>query len=371
MNPRLTDLEPSLIRAINARKRPADLDLGLGEPVLAPDPEPLRRATEWLIAHGCRYSPNLGFDDVRAAVGEYLGLPGERCCLTHGSQEALYLALKTALGGPSDEVLVVEPGYPAYAKIARMEGLPVRSVGLDPDRGFQPDAARVLSALRPETRMVVLASPNNPTARVWPRAELDRLVAGLQDRWLVWDEVYRELCYVAYARPDYARTLWVGGLSKCSALTGLRLGWLGAPPELMPLVLRAHQLVTTAASTYAQRVALELLGEGGLARQLPAYRERRRLLLEALEEAHLEFVEPEGAFYCMIRVPPERGGSLAAAADLLDACRVVTVPGVAFGAEGWIRASWAGEPDTVREGLRRIAERFAGKAGAPRRDSEG
>lgn len=358
MNPRLTSLEPSLIRELNARKKPGDIDLGLGEPVLSPDPAVLEAGLRWMNDNGCRYSPNLGFLEVRQAVGDYLGLPAERVCLTNGSQQALYLALFTALDPERDEVLVVEPGYPAYAKIAQMLGLKVRSACLSGESGFAPSASPVLAALRPETRAVVLASPNNPSARIWPRAELERLQAGLENRYLVFDEVYRELYYTPEppARPAMEQTLVVGGLSKCAALTGLRLGWLGAPADLMPLVLRAHQLMTTACSTYSQRVALELLQAGRIGAQRPLYLERRQSLLEALDG--LQAVEPEGAFYCMVKIPGSTG-SLEVALQLLEQERVVTVPGVAFGAEGWLRISWAGDPEDVRFGLERLQRFFS------------
>lgn len=357
MNPRLTTLEPSLIRELNARKQPGDLDLGLGEPVLPPDPSVLEAGLQWMADNGCRYSPNLGFPEVRAAVGDYLGLPAERVCLCNGSQQALYLAMVTALDPDKHEVLVVEPGYPAYAKIAQMLGLKVRSASLPGEQQFRPDAERVLSQLRPETGAVVLASPNNPTGRIWPRAELDRLRQGLGERYLVFDEVYRELYYTENlpARPALDQTLLVGGLSKCASLTGLRLGWLGAPQPLMPLILRAHQLMTTAASTYAQRVALEMLQRGLMGAQRPLYLERLANLKASLGD--LTVIEPEGAFYCMARIPG-RTGSLETALRLLEQERVVSVPGVAFGAEGWLRLSWAGDLQDVRLGLERLQRFF-------------
>lgn len=360
MNPRLTTLEPSLIRELNAKKQPGDLDLGLGEPVLGPDHEVLERSLEWVRQHGMRYSPNLGFPEVRAAVGEYLGLPAERVCLTNGSQQALYLAMVAALDPSEHEVLVVEPGYPAYAKIAQMLGLTTRSVQLSGAEGFAPDAERVLSAVTPSTRAVVLASPNNPSARIWGSEQLGRLRDGLADRLLIFDEVYRELYYTPEppARPLLDHTLVVGGLSKCASLTGLRLGWLGAPRELMPLVLRAHQLMTTAASTYGQRVALELLQRGLMGAQRPLYEEKRRSFLQAA--TGLEIVEPEGAFYCLVRIPFATG-SLEVALQLLEGERVVTVPGVAFGAEGWLRLSWAGEAEDVRLGLERLRRFFSSR----------
>ncbi len=356
MNPRLTTLEPSLIRELNARKKPGDLDLGLGEPVLPPDPTVLEAALEWVTRNGMRYSPNLGFDEVRAAVGNYVGLSQDRICLTNGSQQALYLALLTALDPEHHEVLIVEPGYPAYAKIAQMLGIQCRSVHLR--HPFTPDAHHVLAHVQDKTRAVVLASPNNPTALIWPDQQLQILRTGLEDRWLIFDEVYRELYYTPTppARPELDHTLLVGGLSKCASLTGLRLGWLGAPKQLMPLVLRAHQLMTTAASTYAQRVALEILQRNLMGAQRPLYAQKRANLIESLDG--LQYIEPEGAFYCLVKIP-SRTPSLEVALQLLEQERVVTVPGVAFGAEGYLRISWAGDPDDVRFGLERLQRFFS------------
>lgn len=361
MNQRLATLGPSLIREINSRKRPGDIDLGLGEPVLRPDAEPFRRAAEWVAAHGCLYSPLPGFQDLRAMVDP----DPSRVIITHGSQEALYLGMRAAVAG-DDEVLLVEPAYPAYEKICQMEGLRYRTVAMDAADGFAPRAAPVLDALRPETRLVVLASPVNPTARVWPRAELELLAAGLGDRWALSDEVYRELYYTEAPPVSlaafHARTLVAGGLSKSHAVTGLRLGWLVAPKEIVTAATRAHQLITTSASTLSQRVAVELLGGAGATERTRAiYREQRAALLEALERERLPHVIPEGAFYCMVRIPSK--DSLQAAHALLDAERVVTVPGIAFGAsaEGWLRLSWCGEPQPVAEGLARMARFFAAR----------
>jgi aspartate/methionine/tyrosine aminotransferase len=368
MNPRLAQLEPSLIRQMHALKQAGDVDLGLGEPVVAPPIEPFRRATEWIERNGCRYSPTPGYGDLREAVARYLDVTSEQVVITHGSQEALYLALRVALDPRVDEVLIVEPAYPAPAKMCDMEGIAWRSVGLDED-SFEPDAARVLSALRPQTRMVILSSPCNPTGRLWPREALLELMEGLEGRYLLLDEVYRELHYGALPPPvmgnRYDRTIVVGGLSKSHAMTGLRLGWISTPPDLAAATQRAHQLLTTSASSFAQRVALELFNTlEGMGMQRHLYAQRRIGLLSALALEGLEHVEPDGTFYCMVRIPPGSDryvDSLEVAKSLLDVERVVTIPGVAFGqsSAGWLRVSWVGEPRVVADGLHRIASFFA------------
>lgn len=381
MNPRLREIAPSLIRAINARKRPGDIDLGLGEPVLRPDPAPFDTATAWVREHGCPYTPNAGSIALRQAVADYVAVPGldaaENVCITVGSEEALFLAIKTVCDPTADEVLIVEPAFLAYPKICALEGVAHRSVALSPEDGFRPRASVVLDALRPETRLVVLNSPANPTGRVWPAEELRALAAGLAARpgpptWVLSDEVYRELYYGAEPPESIARfhpqSLVAGSLSKSNALTGLRLGWLVGPREVVAGAVKVHQLVNTAASTYSEQVALTIFAEpASLAVHRPLYAERRAALLAVLERTGVPHIVPEGTFYCMVRLPEAMAGdSVGAAERLLGERRVVTVPGRAFGeaAEGWLRLSWVGDPPLVAEGVERIATFFAGAEAA-------
>lgn len=381
MNPRLAELAPSLIRALNARKRPGDVDLGLGEPTFRPDPAPFDEASAWVRDHGLPYSPNAGFGELREAVAAYHGFPcgtaAANAVITVGSEEALYLALKTLADPARDEVLLVEPGYLAYAKLCLLEGIPHRAVALSPEDGFAPRAETVLAAMRPETRVIVLNAPANPTARVWPEAELRALADGLAARRgppvrVVADEVYRELWYGDAPPASMARlhphTVTLGSLSKSCALTGLRLGWLVGPEEAVAAAVKVHALVNTAAGTFGQRVAMSLFARpDALSAHRPRYAERRALLLELLAAHGISHAPVEGAFYVFVRLPSALAGdSLGAAEGLLEAHRVVTVPGIAFGAagEGWLRLSWVAEPDALRAGIERIARFFAEAEGA-------
>jgi aspartate/methionine/tyrosine aminotransferase len=372
MNPRLTSISPSVIRSINDRKKEGAIDLGMGQPLFKPALFPLVRAVAWVEEHGCPYSPNAGFLELRAAIARhyqypYLSEPGT-VCITVGSQEALYLAMHGALDPEADEALVVTPTFPAYQKICQMLGVAVREVALDPATGFAPDAARVLAAVGPRTRLVALASPCNPTGRVWPEAELRRLTEGLSALphpvYLLSDEVYAEL-YFGAERPVspasfYRHTLVASSLSKSCALTGLRLGWVMAPSELSPTLLKAHQFTVSCVDTIAQRAAIEIFKTPEqLAAHRPLYQEQHAALLMALQAEGLEYIAPEGAFYCMVRVPPAwADDTMAAALQLMDRHNVVVIPGSVFGAEGFLRLSFVAPPEVVREGLGRIAAFF-------------
>ena len=368
MNRFVQTIPPSAIRLLHDRKRPDAIDLGLGQPLLHPEMAPLEAALAWVREHGCPYSPNPGFAELRAAIAQHFAYPGldtaDAVCVTVGSQEALYLPIKALLDPQLHEALVVTPTFPAYQKLCHLEGVPVREVALDPRTGFAPDAERVLQAVTERTRLVALGSPCNPTGRVWSESELRKLTAGLatlpQPPYLLSDEVYAEL-YFADTRPVspalfYPRTIVASSLSKSCALTGLRLGWVMAPPEAAQVMWKAHQFVVSCADTIAQRAGLEIFRRPQLLTQHRAhYLLQRQILLSALTEVGLQFVEPEGSFYCLIRLP-ERWAqrSMEAAQHILEGHNVSTMPSSIFGVEGFLRVTFVAAPETLREGVRRI-----------------
>lgn len=369
MNPRLTAIEPSVIRAIAAKKTPGAIDLGLGEPTLLPQQRFIAAAAEWAGQHGLKYTLNAGDAATRERIAAHYAYPGmsatENVCLTTGSQEAVYVTIKTLLDPARDEVLVVEPAYPAYLKIAQLEGIPARSVSLAAGGGFRYDVDAIVSAVGPRTRLIVIGSPANPTGRVITRADARRLAHELGTRggepvWILHDEIYRELTYVndpGYMAAEYPYTIVVNSLSKSNALTGLRLGWALAPSPAIEAIVKTHAWVTSTASTFAQRVAYEIFGEpGALAEQSAWYRRQRAGVLGILRDSGLEFIEPDGAFYVCVRLARGRD-SIAAAHALVEHHGVVAIPGRIFGEtlEGWLRLSFVAPLDAFAEGLQRIA----------------
>jgi aminotransferase len=285
--------------------------------------------------------------------------------VTSGSQEAVYVAIVTLLDPARDEVLIVEPAFPAYAKMAQMEGIAWRTVQMREAAAFAYDVDAILEALTPATRLIVIGSPANPTGRVLREADARRLARELLARggepvWVLHDEIYRELTYVedaGYVGRHYPYTVVANSLSKSNALTGMRIGWLIAPdPAIEPLV-RAHRYVTSTASAFGQRVAYEIFAEhGALQEQSAWYRAQRERVLAALEASGLAYVPIDGAFYVCVRLP-DGGDSYAAALELVERRGVAAIPGRIFGTEleGWLRLSWVAAIDDVAEGLRRIA----------------
>ena len=159
MNPKVLEIKGSLIREVAAKRRASSIDLGLGEPSLMPNPAHFAAAMEYVAEHGIKYSQNAGEPALREAIAAYYAYPGlsamENVCVTTGSQEAMYVALKTLLDPQTDELLVVEPAFPSYAKMARLEGVAVRAVEMREDDDFGIDAERIVAGLSAQTRAVV------------------------------------------------------------------------------------------------------------------------------------------------------------------------------------------------------------------------
>lgn len=369
MNPRLLTIEPSLIRAIAAKKKPDSIDLGLGEPTLLPQQRFLEAATRWAAEFGTKYTVNAGDLATRERIAKHYGYPGMRearnVCMTTGSQEAVYVTIKTMLDPATDDMLVVEPAFPAYVKMAQLEGIRTRRVQMREADAYRYDVDAVLGALTPATRLIVIGSPGNPTGRVLRRADARRLAGALQARggepvWVLHDEIYRELTYVddaGYVADFYPHTVVANSLSKSNALTGMRIGWILAPDRAIDELVKTHAWVTSTASAFGQRVAYEIFGEpGALGEQAAWYRKQREGVLAALQASGLAFVEPDGAFYACVRLP-HGGDSVAAAHRLVDECGVVAIPGRIFGEslEGWLRLSWVAPLEAFARGLERIA----------------
>ncbi len=373
MNPRVLEISGSMIRRVAARKRAASIDLGLGEPSLPPNFAHFEAAMEFVRARGARYTPNAGDPDLRAAIAGYYAYPGlrdaENACVTVGSQEAMYVTIATLLDPASDELLVVEPAFPSYVKMAALNGIAVRAVAMAERDDFAFDAERIVRALGERTRAVVLCSPCNPTGRAISPAQAALLARELERRGasiaLIHDEIYREQCFVE--RVDlarlYANTIVVGSLSKSNALTGLRLGWILGPASFVEQAVKVHAWIASCADVFAQRVALHVFETNAPGEHAAWYAARVVPTVAALRESGLRFIAPDGAFYACVELPGTQ--SLETALALVDEDDVVTIPGIAFGAslEGWLRLSWVAPENDVREGLRRIGARCVMREG--------
>ncbi|MCX6560143.1 MAG: pyridoxal phosphate-dependent aminotransferase [Candidatus Aminicenantes bacterium] len=369
----MKSIEKSLIRQVNDRADASCLNLGLGEPGFPPPRAILEHVRGHLAEWKAGYSAVEGLPELRRTVAEVAAGDGggaidpARVCITAGSQEALFVLLMTLLE-PGDEVLVPDPGFPAYPSIARVACGTAVAYPLGADNGFHLDPTDILARVTPKTKAIVLNTPNNPAGAVYGEGSLAGLAAGLAGSGIpvIADECYRALTFGSAPRSfirHYPDAVAVGSISKSHALTGWRLGWMIVPDRLVGRFSGVHQLAVTCASVVSQRAAIFAL-KGGADEECEANRtelkRRRDLALAALREhTGLLAREPEGAFYLFARADREcsrAGGSLALALKLIEEEKVVITPGAAFGpgGEGCLRISFAAEPDVITAGLERL-----------------
>ncbi|HEY8205439.1 MAG TPA: aminotransferase class I/II-fold pyridoxal phosphate-dependent enzyme [Pyrinomonadaceae bacterium] len=368
--PFLRGIEKSMIRKISDRARPGSISLGLGEPDL-PTPEVIvREAIRVLQEERNGYTLQAGLPELRERIaGDYphMNLNLDQVVVTAGSQESLYLILRT-LVEEGDEVLMPDPGFIAYPMITKITGGRDVRYRLPAKNDFGFDVEDFKNKISNRTKVVICISPSNPTGRALTNEELhamaDAVSASGSNAFIVSDEIYRELYYTS-ERPAsisefYPRTIIVSGLSKSMRMTGWRIGWLAGDEAVMKAALVLHGYVVTCASSISQKAALAAwTDEAARAREeyRAIFHRRRDHLLRLLRiELGLRCVTPDGAFYTMVDVS-KYGDELRVAEAGLEH-GVVTIPAAAFGDEskGYLRISFCAEEERLTEGVRRLGE---------------
>lgn len=356
---RLDDIEMSLIRQINALATPFSLNLGIGEPNVEPD-EALREMAHKATESPWRYSPNAGTPGLRKALCDGTTFdPKSEVCVTAGTQEGLF-SIFTAYVDPGDEVLVPNPGFLAYATLAKMCGASVVGYDLEPP-SWEVDVAALRRRITSRTKLIIVNSPSNPLGAVASRETLEAIAA--LGPLVVSDEVYREIWYDEEPPSMLglgANVIVTSGLSKSHAMTGLRLGWIFANERVMKPIVTAHQYVATCASVFSQALAEMILTNDAWNRRWLAsvrgqFGQQREAALYAIEhELEVSIAPPPGAFYAFAPVPS--CDTISFARTLATDAAVLVIPGLAFGTrgQGFIRISYAAPVDQIAQGIERI-----------------
>jgi aspartate aminotransferase len=372
---RMDGIERTLIRRIFDSAPSGSINLGLGQPDL---PTPARiclAGIDGVAAGKTGYTSTAGDPALRAAIAARyprIAAGAASVVVTIGSQEAVF-ASTMALVDAGDDVLVPDPGYPAYPVVAQLLGARPVPYPLRPERSFRLDPTDVLSRVTSRTRLVILCSPSNPTGAIDAPEDLATLADELRSRGIPWlsDEIYSGF---AYDRPatsisdrEPAGGVVVSGLSKDLSMTGWRIGWVVGPEAIISRITAAHQYLVTCASSISQAAALAALDPGAEVdrrRSLEIFRGRRSLMADELRAIPgLRVTVPDGAFYFFLDV---RGfGSSAEIAErLLRRGRVIVIPGEAFGpgGAGFLRVSYAASDDDIRNGVRALGAELVGGA---------
>ncbi|MEB2602796.1 pyridoxal phosphate-dependent aminotransferase [Burkholderia cenocepacia] len=377
-------LRPSLIREV--------ANAGFGVPDMLPfwfgesdrvTPDFVRDAAAAALRDGATfYTHNLGTAPLRDAIATYVGArhgatPADTVAVTSSGVSALMLAAQM-LVGPGERVVAITPLWPNLVEIPKILGAQVDCVPLDyGDAGWQLDVGRLLAALTPDTRMLLINSPNNPTGWTMSRDDQQVVLAHCRRHgiWLVADEVYERLAFGDGGAPSFLdiasrdeRVVVVNSFSKAWAMTGWRLGWLIAPASVMGDLSKLVEYNTSCAPGFVQAAAEVALrdGEPFVRSFVAALRDARDHLVAALRTLPgVEVPPPPGAMYLFLRLPGA-ADSLAFCTTLVREAGLGLAPGRAFGpeGEGFVRWCYACDPARLDAGVERLRRFLARGTGA-------
>ncbi|HEV2504643.1 MAG TPA: pyridoxal phosphate-dependent aminotransferase [Mesorhizobium sp.] len=299
----------------------------------------------------------------------------EQVIATPGGQASLYAAVQGVLD-PGDHAIVVAPYYATYPGTFRAAGADFTVVETRATDGFQPDARAIEAAVRPNTRAMLINTPNNPTGAVYARESLEGIadICRRHDLWLLSDEVYWTLGDSEHLSPRALpgmdeRTLVINSMSKSHGMTGWRLGWLTGPQELITLLISLNLVTTYGLTDFVSRAAIEALNNDYGVEQIAAlYAGRRKLFLDAVRGMNNVIVRgSEGGMYAMLDVSAVEPDDEKFAWAFLDRENVGVMPGSSFGdaAAGHIRISLC-QPEPIlleaAERLRRFVSTYRREA---------
>lgn len=381
---RMASLEPSATLAMAARAGAMKaegidvIDLSVGEPDF-PTPSHICAAGAAAIAAGkTKYTPAAGIPALRQAVAtDYsrragLAVEAAQVIVSNGAKHSLHNVF-TAVLNPGDEVIVPTPYWVSYAELIKLAGAKpiLLPTSLEDDFKLQP--AALAAAITPQTRMLLLCSPSNPTGVVYTRAELEALadVAIEANLAVVSDEIYDQLVFdgresVSFPtlRPGLAdRCVVVAGVSKTYSMTGWRIGWTISPAPLAKAMGSLQSQETSNPCSVSQHAAVEALTgpQECVAEMRAAFQARRDLVVSRLRQLPgVRIPDIGGAFYAFFDIsqslshPGGPATSIEWCERLLEKEQVATVAGAAFGAEGHVRMSFAASDEKLNVGLDRI-----------------
>lgn len=387
---RALTVTPSLTLGITAKAKKLKeegrdvVSFGAGEPDFN-TPVYIRDAAKYALDKGMtKYTPASGTLQLKKAIADKLlkdnGLKYDtsEIVVSNGAKHSLYNAIQ-AIVDPGDEVIIPKPYWLTYPELVTLSDGVVKYVDTKEENGFKLTADELKNAITPKTRAVIFNNPNNPTGAAYTEDEVKALAAVIEktDIYVIADEIYEKLSYTynmysiaAYSEKLKAQTIIVNGVSKTYAMTGWRIGYVAAPKDVVKAIANMQSHTTSNPNTiaqYASAVAYESEeGDAFLTEMFSSFDRRRKLIMAELDKVkEVTYVKPDGAFYIMVNISKcfgKKSGDVLIdtahgfATDILDKADVAVIPLESFGADDFIRLSYAISDEDIIKGVKRIGE---------------
>lgn len=377
---RATILTPSLTLSIDSKAKAMKAEgidvcsFGAGEPDFD-TPEHIKAAAMASLDSGfTKYTPSSGIPELRAAISEKfltengLDYKPHQIIVSSGAKHSCFNVILATIQ-PGDEVIIPAPYWLSYPEMVRLAGGEPVFVHTTEENGWKMTAEQFEDAMTPRTKMVIINSPGNPTGAVYTREELEAIaaVAVEEEILILSDEIYEKLTYdgvqhvsIGSLSPEiYNLTITVNGFSKAYAMTGWRLGYIGAPESIAKAIDSIQSHSTSNPTSFAQKGGLAALkgDQQPVADMRQEFEMRRNYMFQRLSSIKgITVVKPEGAFYMLANISKLQLTSQNFSDRLLSKANVAVVPGIAFGDDRTIRFSYATSLDVIKTGLDRFEE---------------
>jgi aspartate aminotransferase len=377
---RAAQLTPSLTLSIDSKAKAMKAEgidvcgFGAGEPDFD-TPEHIKvAAIEAIQAGFTKYTPSSGIPELRQAISEKfaadngLTYRAGQIVVSNGAKHACYNAI-LATCQPGDEVVIPSPYWVSYPDMVKLAGADPVIVPTMERNAWKMSAEDFENAMTPRTKMLILNSPCNPTGSVYTREEMQAIVdvAAEEDIYILSDEIYEKLIYddvkhvsiASLSKEAYDLTITVNGFSKSYAMTGWRLGYLGAPEAVAKAVDSIQSHSTSHPASFVQRAGLVALkgDQQPIADMREEFDMRRNYMFDRITKIpNVTAVKPQGAFYILVNISQLGLTSQNFSDRLLSKANVAVIPGAAFGDDRTVRLSYATSIDIIKKGLDRFQD---------------
>ena len=347
---------------------------GAGEPDFD-TPEHIKAAAMASLEAGfTKYTPSSGIPELRQAIAEKfladnsIDYKPSQIIVSDGAKHSCYNAI-FATCQPGDEVIIPAPYWLSYPEMVRLAGADPVFVQTKEENDWKLTGEEFENAMTPRTKMIIINSPGNPTGAVYSKQELKEIadVAAEEEILILSDEIYEKLLYdgvehfsiASFGGEYYDLTITVNGFSKSYAMTGWRLGYLGAPDAIARAIDSIQSHSTSNACSFAQKGGVAALkgDQQPVADMRDEFNLRREYMLERFAKMeHVSVVRPHGAFYVLVNISKLGLTSQNFSDRLLSKANVAVVPGIAFGDDRTVRFSYATSLDVIKKGMDRFEE---------------